>query len=180
MDLGVPPNWSPPTYQAYVEFPEPAPPGRSYMAPEWLVLNALGPMGHGVDYRKVIAPRARSKDLTLVQGSLNKTTLEDVWEWVIGAVNRIKRQNKQIRARLSKLKSSSSKIKRSWYARKLRADVDHRDRALVALRTKLGNRAFLGLKNERTQKLFDFYKNERNRTADLKSRVRSAISRAGM
>jgi hypothetical protein len=150
------------------------------MAPEWLVLNALGPMGHGVDYRKVIAPRARSKDLTLVQGSPNKTILEDVWEWVIGAVNRIKRQNKQIRARLSKLKSSSSKIKRAWYVRKLRSDVGHRDRALVALRTKLSSRAFLGIKNERSQELFDFYKSERSRTADLKSRVRAAIIRAGM
>jgi hypothetical protein len=176
----VPPNWEPPTYQAYVEYPEPVPPGRAYMAPDWLVLNALGPLGHGVDYRKVIAPRARSKDLTLVRGSLSKVTLEDTWEWFAGAVNRIKRQNKQIRSRLAKLQSASSKIKRSWYARKLRSDVDHRDRALVALQTKLNTRALVGLKNQRTKDLFDFYKNERKRTGELKRRVRDAISRAGV
>lgn len=176
----MPPNWEPPTYQAYVEYPEPVPPGRAYMAPDWLVLNALGPLGHGVDYRKVIAPRARSKDLTLVRGSLSKVTLEDTWEWFAGAVNRIKRQNKQIRSRLAKLQSASSKIKRSWYARKLRSDVDHRDRALAALRTKLSTRALVGLKNKRTTELFDFYKNERKRTGELKRRVRDAISRAGV
>jgi len=175
----VPPNWEPPTYQAYVEYPEPDPPSRAYMAPDWLALNALGPLGHGVDYRKVVAPRARSKDLTLVRGSLSKVTLEDTWEWFAGAVNRIKRQNKQIRSRLAKLQSASSKIKRSWYARKLCSDVNHRDRALVALRTKL-NTCAIGLKNNRTKRLFDFYKNERKRTGKLKSRVRDAISRAGV
>lgn len=76
VDYGVPPLWSPPIYQGYVEYPEPEPDGEEFVAPTWFQLNAVGPMGHGVDYRRVVGPAARmgasmyagNKDLTLLRG----------------------------------------------------------------------------------------------------------------
>jgi len=75
VDYGVPPLWSPPIYQGYVEYPEPPPDGEEFVAPTWFQLNALGPLGHGVDYRRVVGPAARmgasmyagNKDLTLLR-----------------------------------------------------------------------------------------------------------------
>jgi len=46
--------------------------GEAYVAPDWFVLNARGPMDFGVDYLDVAAPRARKKDRTLIRSLIQR------------------------------------------------------------------------------------------------------------
>lgn len=71
-EFHVPPAWTPPTYAGEVTYPSPAPVGQAYVAPDWFILNARGPMDFGVDYLDVVAPRARKKDRTLIRSMIQR------------------------------------------------------------------------------------------------------------